>query len=98
MIKKTRVHCKILTWKISVLAELHLEIDDIVRELFLCEHTAVSHAVDVEDWFTVDHIDCKEILVILVVSDLRNLLVILIERISMILRSSELEALIDLEV
>lgn len=98
MIKKTRVHCKVLTWEISVLAELYLEIDDIVGELFLCEYTAVGHSVDVEDRLTVDHIDCKEILVVLVVSDLRNLLSILVERVSMVLGSGELEALVNLEV
>lgn len=98
MVEKAGVHCKVLTWEISVLAELYLEIDDIVGELFLCEYTSVGHAVDVEDWFTVDHVDCKEILVILVVSDLRNLLSILVERVSMVLGSGELEALVNLEV
>lgn len=49
-----------------------------------------------KDWFTVDHIDCKEILVVLVVSDLRN--PILVERVSMVLGSGELEALVNLEV
>lgn len=47
---------------------------------------------------TVDHVNCKEILVILVVSDLRNLFSVLVERVSMILRSGELEALVDFEV
>lgn len=98
MVEKTRVHCKVLTWEISVLAELYLEIDDIVGELFLREYTSVGHAIDVEDRFTVDHIDCKQILVVLVVSDLRNLLSVLVERVSMVLRSGEFETLVDFEV
>jgi len=52
----------------------------------------------VKNRLTVDHVNCKEILVILVVSDLRNLLAILVERVSMVLRSGEFETLVDFEV